>query len=179
MPGEPEERSTIMKGFSTLAGRSLVGLAIAGALALGGPGALAAPTSETVITTDNTQAFPAANPCTGEAGTATITFRDVFHLTDFGNGIYHLTDVEQGTLAFTPDGSTAPTLGGPFEATYTLQSTPPGAQFTLTNPSHVVARASDGSRVVYTALFHITSTPAGAITATFDTLTVQCVSSAP
>jgi len=152
-------------------------LVVAVALAVGAAGALAEPTSSTVITRNSSQTLPAiTNPCTGQVGTVELSYTDVMHLTNFGGGIFFFTDVNTGLLTFTPDGATSPTASGHFATTLTHESTPPGAQFSLTSPFTVVAQSADGSKVVFHSLFHITRTPAGDITTVFSDLTVECVS---
>ncbi len=154
---------------------SVLTAALSGAAA---SGALAGPAeSSTVITRNSSQTLsPITNPCTGQVGTVELSFTDIYHLTDLGGEILFLTDVNTGLLTYTPDRATSPTASGHFAATYTLESTPPAQQYSLTNPFTVVAQAADGSKVVYHTLFHITRTPAGDVTTSFSDLTVECVS---
>ncbi len=156
---------------------ALLFIVVAAVLAVGAAGALADPATSTVITRNSSQSLsPITNPCTGQVGTVELSFTDVLHLTDLGGGLFFLTDVNAGLLTFTPNGATSPTLSGHFASTFTLESTPPGQQFSQTNPFTVVAQAADGSKVVFHSLFHITSTPAGDVTTSFSDLTVECVS---
>jgi hypothetical protein len=132
------------------------------------------PNTETVITRDNVVSFPVVNLCTGETGTLTLDYTEVLHITQTpGTLILHYVDVQTGTLTFTPDGSTT-TISGHFGTTFNWESTPPGAAFTITQPTMYVAHGTDGSNVVVHFLFHVTSTPAGDITSYFDTATVEC-----
>jgi hypothetical protein len=134
------------------------------------------PDTETMITRDNVVSFMVVNLCSGETGTLTLDYTDVLHITQIpGTLIIHNVDVQTGILTFTPEGSTTPSVSGHFGTTFNWQSTPPGAAFTITQPTIYVAHGSDGSNVVVHFLSHVTSTPAGDITSEFDNTTIECV----
>jgi hypothetical protein len=97
----------------------------------------------TVITTDFTDSFAAVNPCTGGTGTVELAGQDVLHITDFGGGIFHLVDTQTGTVTFTPDDPYELTAVGHYTTTFSLQSNPPEAQFTVGGPFNVVAVAAE------------------------------------
>jgi hypothetical protein len=134
------------------------------------------PPTETVITRDNVVSGPVVNPCTGETGILTVDFTDVFHITGPFEGtlIVFVTDINTGTLTFTPDGSDTPTGTGHEETTFSFQSTPPGAAVTETDSAIFEVNFVDGSHVLVHFLFHVTITPAGDVTSFFDTATTQC-----
>jgi hypothetical protein len=138
--------------------------------ALAGP-----PDTSTVITRDNAVSFPVVNPCTGEAGNITLEFTEVLHIKPPpGTLIHHYVDVQTGTLAFTPDGSTTPTVSGHFGTTLNFESTPPGDADAITQPLMFVAHGTDGSNLVVHSLFHFTETPAGDDPSVFDLVTIEC-----
>ncbi len=144
--------------------------------------ALAAPAASgeppavlTTITTDFTSSFAAANPCTGGTGTVELAGRDVLHVTDFGGGIFHVVDTQSGTLTFTPDDPSAPTLAGHYTTTFNEQSNPPGLQYTVGGPFDVVAVGADGSRVVFHLISRTTRTPDGTVTVSFSVTRFECV----
>jgi hypothetical protein len=69
---------------------SLFGLSLlCGSIAFAGT----PPTTDTQIVKDSTMTFVAVNPCTDPpvSGTVTIDYLSVFHITDFNNGVSHLT----------------------------------------------------------------------------------------
>lgn len=143
---------------------------------LGAPAAAAEPpTVVTVITTDFSSSFAAVNPCTGGTGTVGLAGQDVFHITDFGGGIFHLVDTQTGTLTFTPDDPSALTLTGRYTTTFNLQSNQPGLQFTVGGPFDIVAVAADDSRVVFHLIARTTRTPDGTVTVSFNVTRFECV----
>jgi len=138
----------------------------------------AVPTTETNVTLAGTAAVPVPSglaPCTG-AGTAIVTFNAVFHMTDLGPGefgeIENVVSNIEGTFVLTP--TSGPTFTGHFFSGFQLQSTPPGKQFNVTSELIVVGTGSDGSQWTFVEIMHVTSTPAGDITVSFDTPT--CIS---
>jgi hypothetical protein len=136
------------------------------------------PVVVTVITTDFSSSFAAVNPCTGGTGTVELAGQDVFHITDFGGGIFHLVDTQTGTLTFTPDDPSALTLAGHFTTTSNSQSNPPGLQFTVGGPFDVVAVGADGSRVVFHLISRTTRSPDGTVAVSFNVTRFECVSPA-
>jgi hypothetical protein len=137
------------------------------------------PVVTTNITTDFSDSFTAVNPCTGGTGTVDVAGQDVFHITDFGGGIFHLVDTQTGTLTFTPDDPAALSLTGHYTTTFNEQSTPRGLQFTVGGPFDVVAVGEDGSRVVFHMISRTTRTPDGTVTVSFDVTRFECVPPGP
>jgi len=137
---------------------------------LGAPVALAAaPTTDTTIVKDATDSFAATNPCTDPAtpGVVTITYNGVFHITDFGGGIFQVTGTQTGTLVFVPDDPSGITYTGHFAAWFGTQSNPPALQFAATDTFAVHVTGSDGSKLTLLLLNHVTRTPAGDIASEF------------
>jgi hypothetical protein len=78
---------------------------------------MAAPISAAAsATTDTvhgvTETFPAANPCTGDPGTATVTYNAVFHMSVDATGGTHVTGTMTGTFAFVPTDASKPSYTG-------------------------------------------------------------------
>ena len=131
------------------------------------------PVVTTTITTNFSNSFTADNPCTGVPGTVNLAGRDVLHVTDFGNGIFHMVDTQTADLTFTPDDPSAPTFTGHF--TNTTFSNQRGQQLTVGGPLTIVAVGTDGSRVVFHLTVQTTLTPDGTVTVSFVKTLVQCV----
>jgi hypothetical protein len=144
--------------------------AIATPVASGDP-----PVVTTTITTDFSDSFASVNPCTGGTGTVDLAGRDVLHVTDFGGEIFHVVDTQTGTLTFTPDDPSALTLVGRYTTSFSLQSNPPGLQFTVGGPFDVVAVGADGSRLVAHLIARTTRTPDGTVTVDFNVTRFECV----
>jgi hypothetical protein len=155
-----------------------LGFLVASLLALsllGAPAALAAtpPTTDTSIVKDATTTFPAVNPCTDPpvSGTVTIDYLSIFHVTDFSNGVLHITGTNQGTLTFVPDDASEVTYTGHIAAWFGTNSNASGG-FEATDTFALHARGSDGSTLTLLMLNHITVTPSGDIASEFHV--VRC-----
>jgi hypothetical protein len=147
----------------------LLGVAVAALAAASA--APAAQITETTVTKTASQVVPLTStpPC---LGTATITYTDIFHITDFGNGTLHVSDAQAGTVVFVSASSGA-TYTGRYSGTFNHQSNPPGAQFTEGGTFHLIATTSDGSSSLqFLITFHVTSTPAGDFSSEIDA--VRC-----
>ena len=131
------------------------------------------PAVTTTITTNFSDSFTADNPCTGASGTVNIAGRDVLHVTDFGNGVFHMVDTQTGLLTFTPDDPSALTYTGHF--TSTTYNNQKGQQLTAGGPFTVVAVAADGSRVVFNITAQTTLTPDGTVIVDFFKEHTECV----
>ena len=137
----------------------------------------APPGVSTTITTNFSNSFTADNPCTGGPGTVNLAGRDVLHVTDFGNGVFHMVDTQTGLLTFTPDDPSALTLTGHF--TNTTYNNQRGQQSTFGGPFNVVAVGADGSRVVFHLIVQETLTPDGTVAVSFSVAHVECVPPGP
>jgi len=146
--------------------------AIVAPVASGGP-----PGVSTTITTNFSNSVPADNPCTGGSGTLTLAGRDVLHVTDFGNGVFHMVDTQTGLLTFTPDDPSAPTYTGHF--TNTTYNNQRGQQLTAGGPFNVVAVGADGSRVVFHLTVQTTLTPDGTVIVSLFNAHTECVPPKP
>ena len=161
--------------------RLWMGIGVAAALivffaAMGAPAASGEPPAvATTITTDFSGTSASANPCTGGTGTVKLAGRDVLHVTDFGDGGFHVVDTQTGTLTFTPDDPSALTPVGHYTTTFSDQSMPPGLQFTVGGPFDVVAVGADGSRVVLDLISRTTRLPDGTVTVSFSVTHFECV----
>ena len=142
--------------------------AIVAPVASGGP-----PGVSTTITTNFSNSVPADNPCTGGSGTLNLAGRDVLHVTDFGNGVFHMVDTQTGLLTFTPDDPSAPTYTGHF--TNTTYNNQRGQQLTAGGPFNVVAVGADGSRVVFHLTVQTTLTPDGTVIVSLFNAHTECV----
>jgi hypothetical protein len=130
------------------------------------------PTTDTEIVKDATTTFVAVNPCTDPpvSGTVTIDYLSVFHITDFNNGVFHLTGTNQGTLTFVPDDPSEVAYTGHIAAWFGTNSN--ASDFEATDTFALHASGSDGSRLTLLMLNHITVTPSGDIASEFHV--VRC-----
>jgi hypothetical protein len=94
----------------------------------------------TVTVKDVTETFPEVNPCTGVPGTVTITYNAVFHFTETKNGV-HLTGTTTGVFHF------AQWFGENYNPNID------NATFTF----NVVGKGSDGSRLNFHVVSHVTA----------------------
>jgi hypothetical protein len=108
----------------------------------------------TVTVKDVTETFPEVNPCTGVPGTVTITYNAVFHFTETKNGV-HLTGTTTGVFTFVPDDPAEPTYTGHFAQWFGENYNPniDNATFTF----NVVGKGSDGSRLNFHVVSHVTA----------------------
>lgn len=151
--------------------RRFIGLvtAIVGLTLVVMPSALAdPPTVSTDILKDVTIVFDESeSPCSGVPGTTTVTFNEVFHITDHGISeglfIYHIAGTLTGTFNFVPDDPTEPSYSGRFTSTTSIQATPPGLGFIVTFTGTTTAAGSDGSRLRLKVTSHFTRLPSGEI----------------
>src|SRR5687768_18458708 len=92
-----------------------MGLAVGLILTMAAP-ALAGGPAQTFTETlkDVTETIAEVNPCTGDEGTATITYNAVFHATELASGEFHFTGTLTGTFVFVPDDPDQPTFTGRF-----------------------------------------------------------------
>ena len=161
--------------MSTLRPRGVLAVATLLILATA-PGAFAGGADTVTVVARQIDVNPGeTNTCTGATGTIVDDEQDVFHITDFGGGIFHLVDTQTGTLTFTPDDPSALTLTGHYTTTFSDQSNPPGLQFTVGGPFDVVAVGADGSRVVFHLISRTTRTPDGTVTVLFNVTRFECV----
>jgi hypothetical protein len=141
--------------------------AVAGLALLPIPPALADPPDvNTVIRRDVTLSFASADPCTGAAGTSTITFDVVGHVTfhgvEDGLAVFHSNQTQVGTFTFVPDDPSLPSYSGRFVTTISAQATPPGRGFVLTITSRQIAKTEDGM-FRWQFKLHVTMLPSGEI----------------
>src|SRR2546427_12067821 len=73
-------------------------------------------TTETDHVTNVTDSHRDVNPCSGAAGTFTLTYSGVFHSTELPNGTSWFTGTIHGTASSVPDDSTQPSYAGKFTA---------------------------------------------------------------
>jgi hypothetical protein len=145
--------------------RSTTIAALAAALALP-TAALGGPPEVFTITGDGSQVVSLTDhpPCTGSA---TITYHDVFHVTDFGDGNVRLAGAQAGTVVYvSTDGRT---FTGRYAGTFVHQSPPIGAQFVEGGTFRLVATAADGTRLRLAVHVWLTSTPDGRFATVIDT----------
>jgi hypothetical protein len=128
--------------------------------------ALGGPPEVFTFTGDGSQVVQLTDhpPCTG---TATITYHDTFHVTDFGDGNVRVADAQAGTVVYvSTDGRT---FTGRYAGTFVHQSPPIGAQFTEGGTFRLVATAPDGTRLRFAVHTWVTSTPDGRFATVIDT----------
>ena len=69
------------------------------------------PIVDTQVVAD-TNSVPFEGPCVAGLGTATLDFRNVFHITEFGDGDVAISGNETGTFTFVPDDPAQPSSTG-------------------------------------------------------------------
>ena len=90
---------------------------------------------------DETATIPFTNPCNGETGTATITYKVIFHQTDRPVDTYSLVDNLSGDFVLVLDSGA--TITGHFVETGVIGG---GENLTLSSVLTAQGTASDGSR---------------------------------
>ena len=133
-----------------------IGLA-AGLLLSGTTAALAVGPAQTFtqIFKNVTETFPEVNECTGDAGTVTITYNGVVHITELASGEFHITGTLTGTFVFVPNDPERPTFTGRFTNWFGENHNLNEAAATFT--FSVRGTGSDGSRITFHAVSHITA----------------------
>lgn len=121
---------------------------------------------------DATATFPSANPCTGAAGSLTITYNGVAHVnfltSGVGAGTGWVTFTATGEFVFTPTDPSQPSFTGDFTvwdgASFNLQN------FAATNILVVHGTGSDGSTLTFHDVMHITvlAGPPPSVVVSFD-----------
>ena len=116
--------------------------------------AAGSPATETVVTTRFTKSIALSDtpPC---VGTVTYDVHDVFHITEFDNGVMHVSNNQSGDVTFASavDGQL---YTGRFTGTFDLQAN----QRTFTNGGtyHLRVEAPDGSKIRFWITSHQTFT---------------------
>jgi hypothetical protein len=113
-----------------------------------------------------------ANPCTGAAGTFTVTFKGVAHTTTNPDGTLHHTATVNGDVAFTPDDPAQPSYTGKFTAWDGQNGT--RQTITLSAAFHDRLAGSDGSTIYDRGVVHMTLNANGTVTVDFDRFVLQC-----
>jgi hypothetical protein len=139
-------------------------------LTLGIPAALADGNgAQTYTQTDHnvTDTHPDVNPCTGDTGTLTETYNDIFHITINKTGSWATGTVE-GKFTFVPDNPAAVTYTGHFATWFgdenNLQNDVEHSTF------NIHATGSDGSRLSFHENAQVTLNANGVVTVSFDKL---------
>jgi hypothetical protein len=104
---------------------------------------------------DFSETFTDINPCSGATGTVTTTQNGVLHVTMHPDGHFHLTGTFTGPFTFVPDDPTQPTFTGRFTTWFGENHNPSRANTTFT--FSVRGTGSDGSRLIFTVVGHITA----------------------
>jgi|Tabmets5t2r1_1033131.scaffolds.fasta_scaffold03521_5 hypothetical protein len=122
----------------------------------------------------DTETFPGVmNPCSGVTGTVTTTFKGVTHLTELPDGSFHETTTVTDRFTFVPDDPSQPTITGKetFRAGANLNSQ---NNFTATVAAHQIAKGSDGSRITFHVVAHVTRHADGTVTVEFEKQRMSC-----
>lgn len=114
------------------------------------------------------------NPCTGEAGTITMTASNgVFHVTFFETSDeFWVTGTFEGTATFTPENPAGVSATGHFTAWF-------GASGNNKNEVEhstfsVNLKASDGSHITVHATTHVSTNALGEVTVSFEKMGAHC-----
>ncbi len=106
-----------------------------------------------------------ANPCTGDLGTLTLHFSDVFHGTINKTGSW-FTGTIHGTLSFVPDDATKPSYTGHFTTWFGDENNQKNEVEHSTFSVHSVG--SDGSHLSFHETSHAGTNANGTVTVSFD-----------
>jgi hypothetical protein len=121
--------------------RAMALLVVATGLLLAAAGAAHAdPATVTTQVVKETNTIPFTNPCTGETGTATITYTAVFQETDRPVDTFNLVTNFSGDFVLVPDSGA--TITGHFVQTYVIGG---GENLTLSSVLTAQGTTSDGS----------------------------------
>ena len=120
--------------------------------------------TETFVVKDEVNTEADVNPCTGVPGTVTTVSNGVIHTTANANG-FHITGTFTGTFEFVPDDPGEPTYTGRYTVWFGGNAGP-GENFTET--FRVNGTGSDGSRIKFNGVTHVTVNANGVPTAEFD-----------
>jgi hypothetical protein len=112
-----------------------------------------------------TDSFPAANPCTGAPGTATLTYNGVLHYTVNNAGDIWATGTQTGSAVLVPDDPTQPTYTGHFTTWFGVSDNKQNGVDHSTFSVHAVG--SDGSTLRFHDVAHL-SVSASGLTVSFD-----------
>ncbi len=120
---------------------------------------------------DLTQTMADVNPCTGETGTTTLTFNDVFHATINKTGSW-FTGTTTGQIQFVPDNPASPTYTGHIQFWF-------GDENNLRNgvehdTSNFRVTGTDGSVIAGHNNATATLNANGVITVSFDHISMTC-----
>ena len=144
--------------------------ALVSLLTLAAPGAFAGGNGAQTFTQNDhnvTDSVPSANPCTGDTGTLTETYNDIFHGTINKTGSWFTGTVE-GKFTFVPDDPTAVTYTGHFATWFgdenNLQNDVEHSTF------NVHATGSDGSTLSFHENAQAAMNANGVITVSFDNM---------
>jgi hypothetical protein len=155
-----------------LAQFGVVAGALGSLLTLGVPAASAGGNGAQTFTQNDhnvTDSMPTANPCTGDTGTLTETFNDVFHGTINKTGSWFTGTIE-GKFTFVPDDPAKVTYAGHFATWF-------GDENNLRNDVehstfNIHAAGSDGSTLAFHENAQAAMNANGVITVSFDN--VRC-----
>ena len=114
-----------------------------------------------------TQSFPTTNPCSGAAGTVTLTYNGVMHVTmDSSTGTGHFTATSTGDFMFVPVDLTQPTYTGHF----TMWDGANGnfTNFEASDTFNLHGTGSDGSVLAFHMDDHITVINTSEVVVSFD-----------
>lgn len=124
------------------------------------------PDVDTVVRRDVTLSFPSSDPCTGAAGTFTLTVDIVahfgFHGIEDDLAVFHAHQTQHGTFTFVPVDASLPSYSGRYVATFSLQATPPGEAYALTGTGTMMAKTENGT-VNFHFRTHLTQLPSGKV----------------
>jgi hypothetical protein len=135
--------------FSASAGAVAAMAASTPALAAGGPPDTFSDTRQHV-----TETIPFKGPCGGGTGMVTINYNSVFHVTQFGDGRYHVTGTQTGKFSFDPTDPALPGSTGRFTTWFGENGN--SETFNATSTFGVTGRNDDGERVRFNVTTHIT-----------------------
>ena len=146
--------------------RSLLGLLVLGLLLVGAPAfAQPPPVTTTTIEHNATETFVDVVPTCAENPDAplyeiTLTYNEVEHITDFGDGRVHETFTQTGTFVAVPLEAGLPSFTGKFTiwGGFNANNQVVNGTFTIT----VHGTGSDGSTFKYHDTEHFNTTPTGA-----------------
>ena len=138
-------------------------------ISIGGVAA-APPQTETMHFKDELATEEDVNPCTGVPGTLTTISSGVIHITEFTEGKhageFHITGTVTGRFEIVPDDPNEPSYTGRFTGWFGANQNQ--KTFVATDIFSVTGKGSDGSRVAFSAVAHVTLNANGEVTVEFE-----------
>ncbi len=122
--------------------------------------------NETDVVIGGTETFTDVNPCTGDRAEITITFNGVFHITELDDGTLHVTFTQAGDFLLDTIKASEPDYTGHFSIWGGFNGNKKNASETFT--FEVVGTGTDGSRLQLNGTAQFKVNAKGEVVVDFD-----------